>query len=534
MQCNADDNTGAVRLARFSFLSGSVTWHYGDDTSWANAARNMPLRDGAQIWTSDSIRAEIQFDDGARLRLDSNTLVTLQTLYSDDKGEFTELTLNNGSVHMHLKTRYSIYQINTPYASLKAAGPARFRATVAAACDFEQFYGSSTIEGNGGSVTLQQGLALHLSDANAPYQVTPLPEADAWDTWNAARDARIDNPDRNQYLPPDIALECDDLDKHGSWHRDRQYGWVWAPTVTVSDWRPYGAGNWTWVNPFGWTWVSTDTWGWAPYHYGTWIHAEYGWGWVPGPANQYWCPGVVSFHQVNGGIAWVPLAPNEVRYPSALTVGFRSGNWSTVFSIGGAAVYYPGSGNYCEARPWATSYVNSSPFNRSITNVSINNTYLSESSFVPSNARFGGGTFASGQEFGGRGAYQPIRANQVSMIANGRAIGAPPAGGRPGIGPIGIKPSRLSFSPDRSFAGRPAISSERRNTRGVSRAATQIGAGNTNRTIESAASRSECKPSAPNPDQTRWIQFHNPAAYGRHRGGFAQRYRLRTGPICEF
>src|SRR5580700_2493998 len=74
LRARADDNSGPVRLARFSYLQGSVTWHYGDDASWANAVRNMPLREGAQIWTSDSSRAEIEFDDGARLRLDSNTL----------------------------------------------------------------------------------------------------------------------------------------------------------------------------------------------------------------------------------------------------------------------------------------------------------------------------------------------------------------------------------------------------------------------------------------------------------------------------
>ncbi len=117
----ADDNAGPVRLARFSYVSGNVTWHYGDDDSWTDATRNMPLRQGAQIWTNDSSRAEVEFDDGARLRLDSNTLVTLQTLYSDEQGEFTEITLSNGSVHMHLKNTYSIYQVNTPFASLKAA-----------------------------------------------------------------------------------------------------------------------------------------------------------------------------------------------------------------------------------------------------------------------------------------------------------------------------------------------------------------------------------------------------------------------------
>ena len=203
-------------MARFSYLSGSVTWHYGDDASWANASRNMPLREGAQIWTSDSSRAEIQFDDGSRLRLDSNTLITLQTLYSDDKGEYTELTLINGSAHMHLKTRYSIYQMNTPYASLKAAGPGRVRVSAGDVCEFEQFYGTSTIEGNGGSVTLLQGQALYLNDANSSFTVAALPAPDSWDAWNGARDARIDNPDSNQYVPPDIALDCSKGDRLGT------------------------------------------------------------------------------------------------------------------------------------------------------------------------------------------------------------------------------------------------------------------------------------------------------------------------------
>ena len=101
----ADDNTGPVRMARFSYLSGNVTWRNGSASDWSAAVRNLPLRQGVQIWTSDNSRAEVQFDDGSRVRLDQNTLITLQTLYSDPQGEFTEITLNDGEVALRLNNQ---------------------------------------------------------------------------------------------------------------------------------------------------------------------------------------------------------------------------------------------------------------------------------------------------------------------------------------------------------------------------------------------------------------------------------------------
>ena len=75
---------------------------------------------------------------------------------------------------------------------------------------------------------------------------------------------------------------------------------------------------------YGWTWVSYDPWGWAPYHYGRWFRASYGWGWVPGPIyGRYgYRPALVGFFGYGGGVGigvgfgfgnlgWVALAPFE-------------------------------------------------------------------------------------------------------------------------------------------------------------------------------------------------------------------------------
>ena len=455
-------NSGPVRLARFSYLKGDVTWRADAQSDWTAAAQNMPLRQGVQVWVGDDSRAEVQFDDGSRVRLDANSLVTLQTLYSDADGEFTEITLNEGEVFLRLSNQYSVYQVNTPGASLKASGPARVRVGGGEGAQFAVRRGTATVEGPGGKATLQEGDYLDVVDNTTPYSVGPLPQPDAWDAWNDQRDRQIDDPTHAQpHLPSNIALVAGNLNAYGRWVNDPTYGWVWAPSVSDPEWRPYSAGSWTWVEPFGWTWVATEPWGWAPYHYGTWVHASYGWGWCPGPATQYWSPAVVSFYESGTRVAWCPLAPREVVYPSVLSLGFRGANWSLFFSIGGAAVYYPGPAGVCIARPWSSVYVNRVTYVTNVTNVTnitVNrNTYATNSAFVPSNARFAGGTEVELRDFAGnRTNYRPVPAGDAAVFARGHAIGAP-SGGAPVAGPQAVRVSAAAFTPSRSYRSASSV-----------------------------------------------------------------------------
>jgi hypothetical protein len=105
-----------------------------------------------------------------------------------------------------------------------------------------------------------------------------------------------------------------------------------------ADWAPYRYGHWRWVAPWGWTWIDDMPWGFAPSHYGRWARiggldgAGEQWVWVPGRsvAHPVYMPATVNFlgsagiglsapDPIGTVIAWFPLAPGEVYWPSYTT-----------------------------------------------------------------------------------------------------------------------------------------------------------------------------------------------------------------------
>ncbi len=450
-----DANAGPVRMARISYIQGSVTWRPNDSVDWSEASSNLPLRQGAQIWVSNGSKAEVQFDDGSRLRLGTGSVAVLQTLYSDDKGEFSEIKLNSGLASLSMTNKDSQYQVDTPLASVKASGPSRIRVGAGSDVEVAVRRGQADVEGNQGHTTLYANEYLDIPDDNSQFDVRRLPNADSWDQFSDSRDNMLDHP--SQYVPNNIGIVSGDLEDNGYWRPNPHYGHVWYPRVRYAGWRPYHDGHWVWMDPFGWTWVADESWGWAPYHYGTWIHDDYGWGWCPGPRRQYWSPAVVSFSTYNGAVAWCPLAPREVCYPPALTVGFGRGNWFFSFSIGGAACYYPEGRDYCVARPWHNTYINRTVnvynVNR-VTNIYNNNTYITNSRFVPT---YGRSSFAITRTttagFNGRGRFQSGTASDVSIFQRGRGFAAP-RGQAPIFGPASVRPTLAAITPGRTFSTR--------------------------------------------------------------------------------
>ena len=468
------ENAGPVRLARFSYLSGDVTWRGDDAGEWSAASQNLPMRQGAQIWVAKGGRAEIQFDDGSLLRLGSNSVATLQTLFSDSEGEFTEIKLTDGIAALRLKHDRDIYQVDTPFVSVKATGPAKIRVGVGDGVEVGVREGKVNIEGDQGTTTLQKGDYLDLQDSSSSYDPRRLPKGDTWERWNDERDQNLERASesyRINSLPENIAQSAGDLDSYGTWRNDNQYGHVWCPTVSRTNWRPYHDGRWTWVSPFGWTWVSDEAWGWAPYHYGTWVNLSYGWAWVPGPAQQYWSPAVVSFSEYDGNIAWCPLAPLEVRYPSYISFGYYGRNWYNRYSIGQAACYYPTNYGYCSPVVYNTTIINrvtiinnhTTIINRSPSafgryqstaesDAIQSNRYVNKS-FVPVNSGRGAVTTADSKTFGGRGSYTAAGDRGSAMFQRGRVIAAPQANSNRTLtaGPATIRPVAESFTPRRSY-----------------------------------------------------------------------------------
>ncbi|MCW3052595.1 MAG: FecR family protein [Chthonomonadales bacterium] len=454
------ENIGPVRMARFSLVQGKINCRPSTKVDWSPAYLNQPIRQGEQILVPANSRAEISFDDGSVARLGGGAFVTMQTLYSDDKGEFTEIKLNDGIATFRLKNNLDVYQVDSPCCSIKATGPAEFRVGARNHCEVADHKGTVTVENHHGSLNLapKQFVPVHTTEDD--LHAEPLPPDDTWENWNDDRDRAYDegSPVSRRYLPSNIALAAPDLDNYGSWHHVARYGDVWVPRVREAGWRPYHHGHWTWVDPFGWTWVGAEPWGWAPYHYGTWVHSDYGWAWDPGPAQQCWTPAACSFSSYNGNIAWAPLAPEEVVYPSRLAVGFSGGDWSVLFSIGGTAAYYPGRDHRCYERAWNNTYINRATY---VTNyngyggrpfyASNNNSYLGPGSWTPRNARFGGGSIAPVNRFGGGGNYDFVSRSNITAFQRGRAVGVPRSGFAPAVGPSHVRPTLASLTPGRSF-----------------------------------------------------------------------------------
>ncbi|MBV9852227.1 MAG: FecR domain-containing protein [Armatimonadetes bacterium] len=451
----ADADAGPVRLARFSYLKGDVSWRPDTGAQWSAATLNLPFRQGAQVWASGHSRAEVQFDDGSLLRLGADAVVTLETLYSDSQGEFTELRLSQGLASLTLPHAKSIFQVDTPDASLKADGPARFRVGARPGTEIAVRAGKVNIQDAQGKTFLEAGDYIDITDPKAPFDIQDLPAEDGWDKFNDERDRVMAQGTQNKNLSSQEGLVAGNLDDYGSWHDNPTYGRVWVP-AEPADWRPYHDGHWVWVEPFGWTWVGAEPWGWAPYHYGTWVHLSLGWGWCPGPRIQYWSPAVVDFIGCNGYIAWAPLAPFEVRYPSFFSIGFGGGDWSLFFSIGGCATYAWVGGRYCYPHRWDNFYVNRWAFRDRFDDHRFFGpprgfAPVRPGGWVPANARLADGITRVRQEgFGGSGRFEAVsRSEGAGLWAHGHSVVA--GGGQPFAGPATVRPTRAAFTPTHVF-----------------------------------------------------------------------------------
>jgi hypothetical protein len=443
----ADSQSGAVRLARFSYVKGRVLWRPDSATEWSDATLNMPIRQGAQITTSDDARAEIQFDDGSTLRMTSGAVFSLDSLYSDSDGEFTELKMKDGMASLHIQNHFSVYQIDTPDGDVKVAGPAKVRLDATSYLKVGLQAGQAALDTLDGEYKLHDGDFAEVRPAEADPEIEDLPAPDDWDQFCDSRDADM-TPPADTSMPSNVSLVAGNLDDYGTWQSDETYGDVWCPSGQTADWRPYCDGTWTYVTPFGWTWVSSEPWGWAPYHYGTWIHRLHGWAWVPGPKHQYWSPGLVCFTTFGNRVAWVPLAPCEVHF-TGVTLAFRNGDWSNYFSIGGCGTYLAAGPDFVIIRAWDNGFANRGGFGT----LAGYKTVLGNHGFRPHNALYGGATAATFADYQRGKGYTKLSRNSLSTFVHGRTLVA--AGGRLVAGPANIKPSLAATTPRRTFVANP-------------------------------------------------------------------------------
>jgi FecR protein len=277
----ASADSSHARIIRLSLVEGDVRFAaetHGDpltdsNTTWSTAELNLPIRQG-YVLSTDSGRAEVEFENGAMAFLKENTVVEFYDLSLHDGDRTTRIVLRQGSASFYVNPSGGDYfSVTGGDFTVEADGRSTFR--------LDNFDDGSTVETLKGHVSvLHKGDTKHLEKGQSlsvkagddtSMTIGRLSNEDDFDHWVSGRIDRVTagtNATLQYTSSPYYASGFADLSTYGAWSSCGGYGFGWRPFGVGYGWSPFGVGQWIWDPSFGWTYLSSQPWGWAPYHYG--------------------------------------------------------------------------------------------------------------------------------------------------------------------------------------------------------------------------------------------------------------------------
>jgi len=229
-----------------------------------------------------------------------------------------QLYMDHG--HLYLDNRRGgirTVQVDTPQSSVRSYDNSIMLLDVEedSTTEVQSLKGYVYAENREGKTRIASGSALTIRP-DGTAELSPIGTPDEWETWNRDLDMQLMvGGESSRYLPDALQEYSSDFDQNGRWIYVSEYGYIWNPTVAVSEWAPYREGQWKWIRG-QYVWISHEPWGWAPYHYGRWAYVTgTGWCWVPPSSDDvYWGPGYVGWVNTPEYIGWIPLAPGDIYY----------------------------------------------------------------------------------------------------------------------------------------------------------------------------------------------------------------------------
>jgi hypothetical protein len=243
------------RVARVSYLNGSVSFRPANADDWDLARLNYPLNAGDQLWTDASSRAELHVGSTA-VRLAPDTAFSLLTL--DDR--FVQMLVNEGTVEVRVRevSGDDRYEVDTPNGAVGLLEPGVYRIDVTSDGTRSRVtvrYGRAEVASSRSTFAVRQGETAEVVGASDPqYYVDAAIPIDAWERWCSERDQREDYATSARYVSREM-IGYEDLDGYGYWSSVPEYGWAWTPTHISIGWAPYRHGHWRHVSHWGWTWI---------------------------------------------------------------------------------------------------------------------------------------------------------------------------------------------------------------------------------------------------------------------------------------
>jgi hypothetical protein len=304
------------RVARLSFVHGSVQFRPDAVQEWAPATLNYPLSNGDHLWTDRDAQAEVHVGlTAVHLAPETGFFISLL----DDRAFHMGLAEGALNIRIPRMNDGETFEVETPYGKFRLLRTGSYRVDVQPEGDYASvIVRSGAAEAVAGAQTfaVAAGQRAVLTGKPPVVELMDAPAPDPWDEWCAARDEQAERgyEKSQQYVSWEISGAADFAD-YGDWQSDPEFGWCWIPRGLPAGWAPYRFGHWVWKGPWGWTWVDHAPWGFAVSHWGRWARARNSWAWVPDPKRfqPRYSPAHVAFARTEGSrfVSWLPLAPGE-------------------------------------------------------------------------------------------------------------------------------------------------------------------------------------------------------------------------------
>ena len=282
-----DDDDAVVdvpgRVARLSLIEGDVSVAPAGTEELAEAVLNRPLTSGDRVLVDTGGRAELQLGS-TNIYLDGGSALSFVEL--SDGTLRVSLTEGTAVIRVRRKQADEVLEVVTPNSTIALLRPGEY------SIDADPDGTRTTLKTRSGEAEAfnerdsfkvrarQQGVFEGSDTLRA--QITELGERTAFESFANERERRDSESRSAEYVSRDV-IGYEDLDEHGDWIEEPEYGDVWRPRFVEVGWVPYRYGRWAFISPWGWTWIDQARWGFAPFHYGRWAYLRSRWCWVPGP-----------------------------------------------------------------------------------------------------------------------------------------------------------------------------------------------------------------------------------------------------------
>ncbi|MCA3044070.1 MAG: FecR domain-containing protein, partial [Rhodocyclaceae bacterium] len=367
---SADSTPPPSRVGRIGFIDGDVSFFADREEGWRKARMNFPVTSKNSLWTNGTSRAEVRLGASA-VRLDADTI--LDFIAIDDV--HTSLYLQRGNINIRVRayahrpgtddTYRDQFRIETDSGTwtLEQSGRYRLESTQDRnETRISVYAGQASFDNGSARLKVETGKSLRLSISGGATTFSFDPASEfAFDRWAESRDLRWDEAHQryaSERIISPYMTGYEELDSHGDWIDEPEYGRLWTPRVVASGWVPYRYGAWSYVRPWGWTWIDEAPWGFAPFHYGRWVQIRARWYWAPGRFHHrpVYAPALVGWYgngntsvsiSVGAPIGWFPLAPREHFIPTytTSTTYIRNINYITNNTIVTAPTQYLNQGS---------------------------------------------------------------------------------------------------------------------------------------------------------------------------------------------